>query len=187
MPAPDDLAARLAALETEVAALRAEAEIRQLIGRYMFLCDAPLAEPAMADAERAQAIADLYTEDGVWEGVGSNHGNAFGRQNGHGEIRAFFLDFYAREPRLVFNTHYLCSEQIAVTGGEAEGRWVQFQPWIHADGASLVRSSRLRVRFRRTHEGWRIAHYRTENLFIAPLAPQWTSFRIERSVLMGAP
>lgn len=175
----------LVALQAEVALLRAEAEIRRLVGRYMFLCDAPLAEPGMSDDARGAAIAALYTEDGVWEGVGAAHGTQFGRMVGRAEIAAFFANFYRRAPRQVFNTHYLCSEQIFPGEDAAEGRWVQFQPWVFENGEAMLRSSRLQIRFLRTAEGWRIGRYRTENLFVAPLAASWPSSLIEQSTLLG--
>jgi hypothetical protein len=61
---------------------------------------------------------------------------------------------------------------------------VQFQPWIFDDGTSVLRSSRLRVRFRETVQGWRIAHYRTENLFVADLPLAWTTSLITNPVLL---
>ncbi|MBB3084419.1 nuclear transport factor 2 family protein [Geodermatophilus sabuli] len=171
-------------LTREVRQLRAEAEARRLLGRYMSLCDSPLPEPGLSDEERARAIGALFTEDGVWEGVGGTHGAQFGRHVGPEAITAHMAGFYAaRNPRQVFNTHYLCSEQLWATPEGAEGHWVQFQPWIYDDGHSLIRSSRLHVRFRPTGAGWRISHYRTENLFIGDLPDRWWTTHLERSQL----
>ena len=61
---------------------------------------------------------------------------------------------------------------------------MQFQPWIYDDGSSLIRSSRLHVKFRKTAAGWRIANYRTENLFIGKLPDNWAQTLIQTSVLM---
>ncbi len=95
--------------------------------------------------------------------------------------------FYtASNPRQIFNTHYLCSEQLWATAGGAEGQWVQFQPWIYDDGTSLLRSSRLHVRFRPTDDGWRIERYRTENLFVAPLPDGWWTSHLHESTLMSS-
>lgn len=176
----------LAQLQREVAALRAEAEARRLLGRYMFLCDTPLPEGEMTAEARAAAIGDLFAEDAIWEGVGGAHGAQFGRHIGPAGIAAHMTRFYAaRDPRQVFNTHYVCSEQVWATEDGAEGNWVQFQPWIHDDGASILRSSRLHVSFRPTGSGWKIARYRTENLFIADLPDNWTKSLIAQSVLMA--
>jgi hypothetical protein len=173
-------------LAQEVRQLRAEAEARRLLGRYMFLCDSPLPEPGLSDEERARAIGALFTEDGVWEGVGGTHGAQFGRHIGPEAIAAHMAGFYsASNPRQIFNTHYLCAEQLWATDEGAEGQWVQFQPWIYDDGHSIIRSSRLHVRFRPTVEGWRIARYRTENLFVGDLPDRWWTTHLDRSQLMA--
>jgi hypothetical protein len=184
----EDVTSTVERLAAEVAALRAESAARRLLGRYMFLCDSPLPEPGMTDAERTRAIGALFTEDAIWEGVGGTHGAQFGRHVGPAAIAAHMTRFYgARDPRQIFNTHYLCSEQLVATPDEAEGRWVQFQPWIYDDGTSVIRSSRLLVRFRDTENGWRIAHYRTENLFVADLPRSWPATLIEESALITVP
>ena len=177
---------QVAELAQEVRQLRAEAAARRLLGRYMFLCDTPLPEPAMTDEERARAIGALFTADGVWEGVGSTHGAQFGRHVGPEAIAAHMTGFYtASNPRQVFNTHYLCAEQLRATADGAEGQWVQFQPWIYDDGHSIIRSSRLHVQFRPTPEGWRISRYRTENLFVGDLPDRWWASHLEQSQLMA--
>jgi hypothetical protein len=95
--------------------------------------------------------------------------------------------FYAASnPRQIFNTHYLTAEQLEATSADsAAGCWVQFQPWIYDDGTSLIRSSRLHVTFRNTAQGWKIASYRTENLFIGDLPANWAHTLITQSVLMA--
>jgi hypothetical protein len=41
------------------------------------------------------------------------------------------------------------------------------------------------VKFRKTAAGWRIANYRTENLFIGKLPDNWAQTLIQTSVLMA--
>lgn len=184
----EDLAKELTELSAEVRVLRAESEARRLLSRYMFLCDSPLPEPQMSDQQRCQAISKLFADDAVWEGVGGAHGAQFGRKVGPAAIAEHMTGFYgARDPRQLFNTHYLCSECLTASADAAEGTWVQFQPWIYDDGTALLRSSRLQVKFRKTFAGWRIAHYRTENLFIADLPDGWTTSLISQSVLVEPP
>lgn len=183
----DDLANLVNQMRQELNALKAEAEARRLLGRYMYLCDSPLPEYGMSDADRVRAIGDLFTEDAIWEGVGGTHGAQFGQHIGPSQISAHMGRFYgARDPRQIFNTHYLCSEQLRATPEGAEGNWVQFQPWIYDDGSSVIRSSRLHVRFRSTAAGWKIARYRTESLFVGKLPDAWTSTQIDTSVLMAS-
>jgi hypothetical protein len=163
----------LAALAKRVETLEAEADIRRIQARYMFLCDTPCPEPGVEnDAERVERILELYTEDAVWEGVGA--------------LREHFEAFWGqkRDPALLLNVHYLTSEQIHVQGAEADGQWVHCQPWIFSDGSSLLRSSRLNNLFRKVDGVWKVARTRTENVFVAPLNAGWANNVPDRSVLM---
>lgn len=187
MSETDALLRRIAALEDRLAVQEAEADIRRIQARYMWLCDTPCPEHGVDDdEERIDRILSLYTEDAVWEGVGAAYTNQFGRAVGHDAIRAHFQRFWneSRTPRMLLNVHYLTSEQITVQGDEAEGQWVHCQPWVFDDGSALLRSSRLNNAFRRTGNGWRISRTRTENLFTAPLADGALGTPPLRSVLM---
>ncbi|MCK8785947.1 nuclear transport factor 2 family protein [Roseomonas sp. NAR14] len=183
----EQLAGTVQALAEEVRVLRAEAEIRRIQARYMFLCDTPCPEYGVEnDEQRIEAIMALYAEDAVWEGVGSYYDNQFGRMVGKAAIRRHFQGFWGqkRDPALLLNVHYLTSEQIHVRGDEADGQWVHCQPWIFGDGSSLLRSSRLNNLFRCVDGQWKIARTRTENVFVAPLTPGWAESIPETSVLM---
>lgn len=180
----------LAALTRRVEVLEAEAEIRRIQARYMFLCDTPCPEYGVAsDADRIDRILELYSDDAVWEGVGDYYDNQFGHAEGKEEIRSHFERFWSdrKKSDLVLNVHYLTSEQIHVGEGEAEGQWVHMQPWLFADGTGVLRSSRLNNSFRRSGSKWLITRTRTENVFIAPLPDGFVSHRAVRSVLMQPP
>ncbi len=178
---------KLARLEAEMSRLNAEADIRRVQARYMFLCDTPCPEAGVdSDEERIERIVSLYTEDAVWEGVGPYYDNQFGRNVGRDAIRRHFQNFWGpeRDPTLVLNVHYLTSEHIVVAGDEATGHWLHCQPWIFGDGSSLLRSSRLYNKFRKVDGVWKIARTRTENVIVAPLAPGWAEAVGHKSVLM---
>lgn len=176
-----DLLSRLERLE-------AEAEIRRIQARYMFLCDTPCPEFGVPDdAARIDAVLELYADDAVWEGVGEYYDGQFGQAVGKPAIREHFGRFWSpeRSPALVLNAHYLTSEQIHVRDGEADGQWIHMQPWLFADGSGLLRSSRLNNAFRRQGDGrWLITRTRTENVFIADLPADWASAFPNLSVLM---
>ena len=178
----------LLALQTRLAVLEGEADIRRLQARYMFLCDTPCPEPVADDAERIEKILELYAEDAVWEGVGSYYTGQFGRVEGKAAIRKHFQNFWGlkKDPSLLLNVHYLTSEQIHVHGDNADGQWVHCQPWVFSDGKTLLRSSRLNNLFRKVDGVWKIARTRTENVFVAPLTPGWVEAMPEVSVLMRA-
>lgn len=177
----------VAQLARRVGVLEAEAEIRRIQARYMFLCDTPCPEFGVADDEqRIDLIMDLYAEDAVWEGVGEYYDGQFGRAEGATAIRAHFQRFWGekQDPALLLNAHYLTSEQIQVDGDEATGQWIHMQPWLFSDGTALLRSSRLNNAFLRAGATWKITRTRTENVFIAPLSPGWASDYPAASVLM---
>jgi hypothetical protein len=183
----EQLAAKVQDLSARVEVLQAEADIRRIQARYMWLCDTPYPEAGVDDdAERIRRIVDLYTEDAIWEGVGDYYDGQFGRSVGQDAIRRHFESFWGqkRDPALVLNVHYLTSEQIHVHGDEADGQWVHCQPWIFSDGSSLLRSSRLNNGFHKVNGVWKISRTRTENVIVAPLQPGWAESIGTRSVLM---
>jgi ketosteroid isomerase-like protein len=170
--------------------LEAEADIRRLQARYMFLCDTPCPEFGIeSDAQRIEKILQLYTEDAVWEGVGEYYTNQFGRMVGKDALRKHFQAFWGnrQEPLLLLNAHYLTSEQIHVheDGVTADAQWIHVQPWLFSDGKSLLRSSRLSNQFRKVEGKWLLARTRTENVFVAPLANSFAETYPRRSVLMN--
>ncbi|MDI2027117.1 nuclear transport factor 2 family protein [Saccharopolyspora sp. TS4A08] len=175
----------IAALTRRIEVLEAEAEVRRIQARYLFLCDTPCPEFGVRDdAERIDRIIELYAPDAVWEGVGEHYDGQFGRAEGHAAIRAHFERFWSREPALVLNAHYLTSEQIRVDGDEATGLWIHLQPWLFADGSGVLRSSRLNNAFRRDPDGWKITRTRTENVLIAPLPARFATDHPTASVLL---
>lgn len=177
----------IAALTRRVAVLEAEAEIRRVQARYMFLCDTPCPEFGVRDdRHRIDLIMDLYTEDAVWEGVGEFYEGQFGRAEGAEAIRRHFEAFWGeRDPALVLNVHYLTSEQLQVDGEVASGQWVHMQPWLFADGTGVLRSSRLNNTFRAVGDTWKITRTRTENVLVAPLPPRWPTHFPTTSTLMA--
>ena len=184
---PEELTKTIVSLTAHVDRLLAEADIRRVQARYMMLCDTPCPEPGIAnDVERIEAVLDLYTEDAVWEGVGSFYDNQFGRSVGKAAIRKHFQAFWGQkqDPALVLNVHYLTSEQIHVTGDTANGQWVHCQPWVFGDGSSLLRSSRLNNAFRKVDGVWKVSRTRTENVFSAPLTHGWAGKVPDYSMLM---
>lgn len=171
-----------------LARLAAESDIRRLIARYMRLCDVPLPDADLSEAERVVQIAALFAAEGIWEGVGERYTDQFGRLVGRQQIADHFTRFFSQaDPALVFNTHYLTTEHLEVDDAGAEGLWVQFQPWIFEDGRSVLRSSRLRCRFVQEGGAWKIAHYRTENVFVAPLPEGWATHFPQQYALLAQP
>ncbi|WP_447644516.1 nuclear transport factor 2 family protein [Nocardioides zeae] len=188
-PSSPSSEALLRTLQERVDVLEAEAAVRRVQARYMFLCDTPCPEPGVRDDQhRIDLIMELYTDDAVWEGVGEYYDDQFGRAVGADAIRRHFQGFWGekQDPALLLNAHYLTSEHIEVDGDTARGLWIHMQPWLFSDGRSLLRSSRLNNTFRRTDDGtWKITRTRTENVFVAPLPHEFAEAYPAASVLLA--
>ncbi|WP_234329885.1 nuclear transport factor 2 family protein [Streptomyces viridochromogenes] len=138
--------ALMASLVQRIEVLEAEADIRRIQARYMFLCDTPNPEFGVGDdSHRIDLIMELYSEDAVWEGVGEYYDHQFGRAEGQAEIRRHFEGFWGRkqDPALLLNAHYLTSEQIHVDGDEASGQWIHMQPWRSMEDRTNTHRERL--------------------------------------------
>lgn len=154
---PADLAAVLRRLDR----LEAENAARRVMARYMELCDQP------DDGYDVTALGELFTQEAVWEGRGSQYGAAFGRHVGRQAIMAF-IESFRRPPHFALNVHYLTSESISSEEAGPVGRWVMLQLSRYADGKASMLGARLEVRFAFEDGAWRIARFETENLFNAP-------------------
>lgn len=145
-----DLARRLAILE-------AEGAVRRVLARYFALCD------DLGPHTPIDLLADLFTHDAIWEGKG-RYEQAFGRYEGRAAIRAMLWS-YCDPPHFTMTQHFCSSEQIDAEEAAASGRWMMLQTSTYADGRSDLRSAELAVRFVHDDDVWRIAHFRSLNLF----------------------
>jgi hypothetical protein len=156
--------APLDTLLTRIAALEAERSVRKTIARYMALCDVP---SGTLDGE---TLAALFTEDAIWEGIGPQYTQKFGRLRGHAPILAMLQRYLPPVPHFATNVHFLTSETIDVDGARATGRWIMLQASGYVDASAELIAARLVVDFVPAPGGdrWLIQHFRTERLFDAP-------------------
>lgn len=128
MPSIEDLAAEVADLRARVAAAEGALAVQELKARYADLVDARYEGGGVVAPERlatlAQAIADLFTPDAVWDG-----GPALGVAEGREAIAARM-----RAPTLRFSRHLFLSPHIRVDGNRAVARWDLLAPCTTADG-----------------------------------------------------
>jgi ketosteroid isomerase-like protein len=119
------------------------------------------------DANEGEAVAELFTPDGVWEGTGRLA--VLGTHRGRAAIaRRYSADVHP----MSFTAHFLTSEAIVVHGDSAHGSWRYLQAGtVH--GQALWIGGRYRARFRRDDGTWRIAHLQLEPLFTAPNDEGW--------------
>ncbi|OLL31975.1 polyketide cyclase [Burkholderia sp. SRS-W-2-2016] len=154
------------ALLARIQALEAQNAVRNTIARYMALCDVPVR------ALQGEALAALFTGDAIWEGIGPQYANKFGRLEGPAQIVAMLQRYLPPTPHFATNTHFLTSEHIEVNGARATGRWIMLQASGYVDGKAELIAARLEIDFvPAAHDGgatWLIRHFRTERLFDAP-------------------
>eukprot|EP00659_Diplonema_papillatum_P023268 gene23268-35644_t len=85
------------------------------MARYMDLCDVPRA------ATNVRELAELFTVDAVWEGIGTSTAQTFGQHQGRDAVAAFVGSYLPPSEHFALNLHYLTSESIQVDGSAAAG------------------------------------------------------------------
>jgi ketosteroid isomerase-like protein len=148
----------MAELRARIDNLESQAAIRTVMAEYLHLCDRLDASTPMDE------LANLFTPDAVWVGVGARYGAAFGGHHGRPAIIAMF-DAYRSPRHFSFNAHFLTSETITAAGDIAQGRWMMLQTSTYSSGSSDLRGAKLTVDFVRAHAKWQISRFETENLF----------------------
>lgn len=140
------------------------AGVEETLIRYLALCDVPVR--ASGD------LADLFTEDAVWEGAGSDYAEKFGRTEGRTEIVAMLSRYLPPHPHFRTNVHLLFPGTVDTDGTTARGTWLMQQLSRYASGRSEIVVAQLDVTFRLGDGRARIAAFGTERLFSAPLTEE---------------
>jgi hypothetical protein len=130
MSGDSDLRDELQALRRRVEATEAVLAIQTLKARYGDLVDSRFSlgrvvEPAELDSV-VDAIADLFTVDGLWDG-----GPVLGSAEGRAAIGEML-----RRPTLTFSRHLFLKPRITVDQTRAFARWDLLCPCRTADGRS---------------------------------------------------
>ena len=141
-------------IESRIARLEAESQIRQLIARYCFTIDDRLRDE----------IAELFAEDAT---VRSNDGalNATG-------VDAIMAQYEGRFAALGPGAHYMHDVQIDFVGDgskEATGR-VSGHAELERNGKMMVCAIRYKDRYVNTPKGWKFAERTIGFLYYVPVA-----------------
>jgi hypothetical protein len=137
--------------------LEAESAVRRTLARYFQYCD------DLGPHTPLHSLGELFTDNALWEGKG-RYESAFGRYVGRDAI-VNMIGSYCTPPHFAMTAHFTSSESIFVDGAIALGEWMMLQCSTYEDGRSDLRSAALNVRFEQHGPAWRIAHFRTTNLF----------------------
>jgi hypothetical protein len=163
----DDALQRIERLERRLAAVEAVQEIERLKARYAELVDARYTRGAVVApdrlAELAERIAELFSEDAVWDG-----GRTLGLARGRIEIAARM-----REPTLLFSWHYFLKPRIEVTGDSARARWDILSPCTTQDGRPHWMAGFEDDEYRKVEGRWLHQRMKLTVVFLSPHATGW--------------
>jgi hypothetical protein len=169
---PEELAAltdRLAELAARLDAVESVLAIQALKARYGDLTDARFERGAPVAASRraaiGAAIAELFTEDGVWDG-----GRALGVARGRVEIAERLATSV-----LDFSRHLFVKPRIDVAPGadEAVGRWDLLAPCREAAGASYWMVGEEQDEYRRVDGVWLHHSMHLTTIAFTPVGEPW--------------
>lgn len=158
----------VANLAERLAALEAQAAVRQVLHRYMELCD--VTGSGSAPAERADALGQLFCEDATWQGIGSRYALKFGHIHGREAIVAMLMGYLPPHPHFQFNVHFLAAEQISTEGSTARGQWLMQQLSRYDAGYGEAIVAALKLEFRWVGDTWLISTFTTQRLDVCRLA-----------------
>ncbi len=168
MTTVEELAAEVASLRRRVASSEGVLTLQALKARYGELVDRRFSAGAVVGAatlaEVAEAIAGLFTTDGVWDG-----GPGLGTATGRPAIAARL-----RDPTLVFSRHFFMNPRLDVDGETATGRWDLLSPCRRADGSSYWMCGYEDDEYARVDGEWLHRSMRLTTVFMAPVGEGWT-------------
>lgn len=148
------------ALEARFRKLADIDEIRLLKARYAAACDSNY---------DADAIADLFTEDAVWDG------GKFGKAEGRENIRRFFR--HAREV-FSFAIHNVMNPRIDVDGDRATGQWCLVQPATREPETQAVWLAAVyHDEYVRVSGKWLFKNLQLSSNFLTPYEQGWAKKR----------
>jgi len=164
----EELAIEIADLRQRVTASESVLAIQSLKALYGQLVDQRFSAGAVVAPETlahvADAIADLFTADGVWDG-GPGLGVAIGRRAIAERLRA---------PTLTFSRHFFMNPRIEVEGETARARWDLLSPSRRPDGSSYWMCGFEDDEYARVDGVWLHHSMKLTTVFMTPVGEGWT-------------
>ncbi|MDC0292394.1 nuclear transport factor 2 family protein [Candidatus Binatia bacterium] len=161
---------RIASLETRLDAAESTLAIERLKAEYAARVDSRHAhisagapDPAHV-SEMAARVAELFTEDAVWDG---------GRSLGVARGRAAIQDRLAN-PTVRWAWHFFLKPRIRVRGDFAEGTWDLFSPCTLQDGSQRWMVGVENDTYHRVDGVWLHASMQLETVILASFEKGWS-------------
>lgn len=151
-----------------------ERKIQRLHSRYAQLCDS---------GYPAQEIADLFTENGIWE-ARPQGAKYIGRQ----QIRDHFASADASYP-WALHLNIPLQIDVAPNGQSACGTWYLFMPCTDATTGTLASAwlaGRYDNNFVSTDDGWKYSHLRITFGLMTPHLNDWSGDRFDLLTRLNA-
>ena len=147
-------------LEARVGALEDIEAIRNLKARYAAYCD---------DNYNADKIAELFTEDAVWES------GSLGEFEGREAIRRLFAGV---SEVYTFAIHYGLNPLIEVEGDSARARWYLLMPCTLGEGnRAMWRAGIDDEEYVRVNGNWMFKRKSSTTIFSTPFEEGWAKTR----------
>jgi hypothetical protein len=148
-------------LEERVQLIEDRNEIADLQARYINYNDGGWQGPTH---NHPGSVADLFTEDGVWEGpLGSV------RVQGHAAIAELFGQFQV----IPFIIHNVMNPLIEIDGDDARGQWHAIIATTTAEGQAFWTFGRYLNEYRRASQGWRYTRMSFEAASVTTYEKGW--------------
>ena len=153
-------------LEERIRILEDQQEIVKLKARYVNWNDGGGKGPTHTNP---QAVADMFVEDGVWDGRPST-----GYAQGRAEIKKLFETFGA----VPFIVHYVTNPIIEVNGDTATGNWHALVTMTVPGDQALWSLGLYLEEYVRTPEGWKFKSLRFESAANSSYELGWAKQRV---------
>ncbi len=153
-------------IEKRLQALEDREEILKLKARYDNYNDGGWSGPTHTDP---QAVADMFTEDGVWDGA-PDSGYAKGRE----QIRELFQAFGA----VPFIIHYVTNPLIEIDGDTATGHWHALVTATMPGPQALWILGIYKDDYVRCPDGWKFKKLRFDTIASTPYEKGWAKQRL---------
>jgi hypothetical protein len=158
-------------LDTRLDVIESRNTVRQLKAAYM---------QGLDDRLRG-AVADLFWDDAIWEGLpnrtpeGATPSGPGSQIIGRAAIAQSFVDAAAA---MSFTSHFLMNEDITVTGDRAVGHWKLLQACTSGRDRAFWQAGVYTDDFERRDGVWKFAHLRLAMDFRTPFDEGWVVNRM---------